>query len=117
MISKQSKFIKKWRKRWTVLGNNQLCTYKEEGKIDTEPTMNVHIDNIQKLESSDHFTGQKFSFDVLVTEEGKDVVYSFKCDNADDKNVWMKEIEKAREKRRKELELEANPPTSCCSIL
>ena len=95
-----------------------MCTYKTESKH-SDVTMTVHIDALQKVESSDHFTGKKHTFDILVLTalDGKEEAYSFKCESSEDKKKWIREIEQAKARRKKDLQKELKAPVSCCSIL
>jgi len=120
-LLKQSKHLKQWRKRWTVLSRHGISTYKKETQL-SEPTMAIHIDALKKVESSDHFTGKRHTFDILVQTSGNgpDEVFSFKCDNREDKRRWIREIEQAKLQRQKEQERDLHPVApcvQCCSVL
>jgi len=118
-IYKQSKHLKQWRKRWAVLSKDRLCTYKEED-LESKPTMNIHIDALTKVESSDQFTGKEHSFDVhaITDADGSQDVFSFRCDSHEDKEKWMASIKEARTEWEKQREIDDEQGISaCCSIL
>jgi len=116
-ILKQSKHLKLWRKRWTVLTKDRLCTYKEDD-MSLDPTMNIHMEALNKVEPSDEHTGHEYSFDVtaITDEDGSTEVYSFRCESSGDRNRWMEKILETRtewENRRNE----GAPQTCNCCVV
>jgi len=116
-ILKQSKHLKLWRKRWTVLTSDRLCTYKNDD-MSLDPTMNIHLEALHKVERSDEQTGHEYSFDVtaITGEDGDTEVYSFRCESSGDRNRWTEKILETRtewENRRNE---EAPQTCNCCVV-
>lgn len=83
-INKESRFMKKWRRRWLVLTNTQLCTYKTERSY-SSPTETIVLKDCATVKSAEEDTNQPFSFRV----ETSGRVFFFVAQDASDKEGWI----------------------------
>lgn len=83
-ISKQSRFMKKWRKRWLVLTSTTLCSYKSERVYDN-PTERVVLKECATVKSAEDDTNQPFSFRVETAAR----VFFFVANDAAEKEAWI----------------------------
>lgn len=83
-ISKESRFMKKWRRRWLVLNNTHLCTYKTERSY-TSATESILLKDCATVKSAEEDTNQPFSF--RVDTSGR--VFFFVAQDAADKEGWI----------------------------
>ena len=83
-LSKQSRFLKKWRRRFVVLTNTQLLTYKDEN-INEAPTEKLSLKRCTAVKSADTQTQKLHSFCVHCG--GND--YFFFAETADEKDRWI----------------------------
>ena len=83
-LNKQSRFLKKWRRRYVVLSKSHLLTFKSEN-INDAPTETIQIKTCKSIKSADSQTGKPHSFCI----HGNDIEYNFYADTEDDKNKWI----------------------------
>ncbi|CAI2381230.1 unnamed protein product [Moneuplotes crassus] len=107
-VYKQSRYLKSWRQRWTVLTRTHLYTYKMEQEYLLKGpgcfTECIECSDISKVRSAQDEVGIDNSF-VLTTRNTKEQFY-FYCDKEEDKKAWTKQIQRAAISDRVKLEYE-----------
>jgi len=89
-LEKQSRHFKRWRKRWFVLQDSTLYSFKKERVYDT-PTEIVDLRVFSSVKSSEDYTHRAHSFDVYST----DMVFSMVAPAEGDKEDWIRAIGRA----------------------
>ena len=51
-LFKQSRYLEKWRQRWIVLTNTNLCTFKEK-EVYSNPTEQIYLNTIRFINGND----------------------------------------------------------------
>jgi len=90
-LEKQSRHLKRWRKRWVVLQDSTLYCFKKEKKYNTQPTEIINLKVFSSVKSSEDFTHRRNSFDVY----SADMVFSMVAPNEQQKEgapVYTRDI-------------------------
>ncbi|KAL4484246.1 hypothetical protein ABPG72_003530 [Tetrahymena utriculariae] len=66
-LEKESKFLRSWRKRWFVLTNSTLYTFKES-KVYKNPTEVIPLKSVTTIKSAEDETNKLHSFKLEVGE-------------------------------------------------
>lgn len=99
-IKKESRFIKKWRKRWLVLTKTYLYTF-ETDNIKTKPTEGLEQKRVRYVKCVQSETDKDYTFTVVVTD-GKNLLtfdnikhktFLFQAYSLEKKNDWIKMIQ------------------------
>eukprot|EP01084_Bolivina_argentea_P134651 237450_1 len=98
-LEKQSRFVKVWKKRWTVLqehpedNKHYLYTYEKESEC-TKPTEAISIDEGTEIQAKKDTDKEK---NIFCIENKKDKeIFLFKAQSSLDRNEWIKAINDAR---------------------
>jgi hypothetical protein len=67
-LEKQSRVFKRWRKRWFVLQDSTLYSFKKERVYD-QPTEIIDLRVFSSVKSSEDYTHRAHSFDVYSTDQ------------------------------------------------
>jgi len=89
-LEKQSRVFKRWRRRWFVLQDSTLYSFKRERVYDT-PTEIIDLRVFSSVKSSEDYTHRAHSFDVYST----DMVFSMVAPAEGDKEDWIRAIGRA----------------------
>lgn len=89
-VSKQSRHLRRWKRRWLVLENSTLYSFKAE-KSYRDPTEVIDLRVFSSVKSSEDYTNKPNSFDVYST----DMVFSMVADTESEKEDWIRAIGKA----------------------
>merc|ERR1719357_407811 len=89
-LFKQSRHLKQWRKRWFVLDDNKLYSFKSKDEMKSA-TETIDLKVFSSVKSSEDFTGKPNSFDVY----SPDFVFSMAAESESDKEDWIRAIGKA----------------------
>jgi len=89
-LEKQSRVFKRWRKRWFVLQDSTLYSFKKERVYDV-PTEIIDLRVFSSVKSSEDYTHRAHSFDVYST----DMVFSMVAPAESDKEDWIRAIGRA----------------------
>ena len=91
-LHKQSRYRKKWRRRFVVLTKHHIMTFGSEELVDT-PTELLAIKHCKAVTAVKEAASVPFSFSV--SYEGKE--FNFYCENEEERQKWVKLIEKGME--------------------
>jgi hypothetical protein len=83
-LSKESLYLKDWRKRWVVLTKDYICTFKTQGEF-RNPTEAVRLRECSTVKSAHDATGKENSFQVYATNR----TFSLMADSSVDKEAWI----------------------------
>jgi len=89
-LEKQSRIFKRWRRRWFVLQDCTLYSFKKERVYD-QPTEIIDLRVFSSVKSSEDYTHRAHSFDVYST----DMVFSMVAPAENDKEDWIRAIGRA----------------------
>merc|ERR1719454_1474318 len=89
-LFKQSRHLKQWRKRWFVLDDNKLYSFKSKDEM-KNATETIDLKVFSSVKSSEDFTGKANSFDVY----SPDFVFSMAAECESDKEDWIRAIGRA----------------------
>jgi len=89
-LYKQSRHLKQWRKRWFVLDDHKLYSFKNQDEMKSA-TETIDLKVFSSVKSSEDFTGKQNSFDVY----SPDFVFSMAADTESAKEDWIRAIGKA----------------------
>jgi len=89
-LEKQSRVFKRWRRRWFVLQDSTLYSFKRERVYDT-PTEIIDLRVFSSVKSSEDYKHRAHSFDVYST----DMVFSMVAPAEGDKEDWIRAIGRA----------------------
>merc|ERR1719499_2173807 len=89
-LYKQSRHLKQWRRRWFVLEDHTLYSYKSPEEMKT-PTETIDLKIFSSVKSSEDFTGKPNSFDVY----SPDFIFSMAAESESQKEDWIRAIGKA----------------------
>ncbi|CEO96828.1 PH domain-containing protein [Plasmodiophora brassicae] len=86
-LEKQSRILRVWKKRWVVLENSKLYTFRNEKEY-ANPTEVIDLSVFSSVKSSEDVTRRPHSFDVYSNEYG----FSLCAPSANDKEAWIRAI-------------------------
>ncbi len=86
-LMKQSKVFKEWRRRWFVLTNTHLCSFKDQGQY-INPTECLCLRECSTVKSADEETQRENSF--RVDTPGR--IFFLVADNYQEKENWIGHI-------------------------
>jgi len=89
-LEKQSRHLKRWKKRWFVLQDSTLYSFKKE-KVYENPTEVVDLRIFSSVKSSEDYTNRINSFDVY----SSDMVFSMVAASETEKEDWIRAIGRA----------------------
>lgn len=89
-LEKQSRHLKRWKKRWFVLQDSTLYSFKKE-KTYENPTEVVDLRVFSSVKSSEDYTNRINSFDVY----SADMVFSMVAASETEKEDWIRAIGRA----------------------
>lgn len=89
-LEKQSRHLKRWKKRWFVLQDSTLYSFKKE-KVYEEPTEIIDLRVFSSVKSSEDYTNRPHSFDVY----SSDMVFSMVAASESEKEDWIRAIGRA----------------------
>lgn len=89
-LFKQSRHLKQWRKRWFVLDDNKLYSFKDKSST-KDATETIDLKVFSSVKSSEDYTGKANSFDVY----SPDFTFSMAAENETDKEDWIRAIGRA----------------------
>jgi len=89
-LEKQSRHLKRWKKRWFVLQDSTLYSFKKE-RVYENPTEIIDLRVFSSVKSSEDFTNRTHSFDVY----SADMVFSMVASSENEKEDWIRAIGRA----------------------
>jgi len=89
-LEKQSRHLKRWKKRWFVLQDSILYSFKKE-KVYEAPTEIIDLRVFSSVKSSEDYTNRPHSFDVY----SSDMVFSMVASSEAEKEDWIRAIGRA----------------------
>lgn len=89
-LEKQSRYIKQWKRRYFVLQDHILYTFKSEQSL-TTPTEIIDLTIFSSVKSSEDYTNKPYSFDIY----SSDTVFSICADSETTKEDWIRAIGRA----------------------
>jgi hypothetical protein len=89
-LFKQSRHLKQWRKRWFILDDNKLYSFKDKDNT-KDATETIDLKVFSSVKSSEDYTGKPNSFDVY----SPDFIFSMAAENETDKEDWIRAIGRA----------------------
>mmetsp|Transcript_60291 Transcript_60291/g.73869 ORF Transcript_60291/g.73869 Transcript_60291/m.73869 type:complete len:136 (+) Transcript_60291:22-429(+) len=89
-LEKQSRHLRKWRKRWCVLEGSTLYTFKTQKNYEN-PTECLSLKIFSSVKSSEDTTHRAYSFDIYSSQDK----FSFVAKTGNDKEDWIRHIGKA----------------------
>ena len=84
-LFKESRFMKKWRRRYAVITKNHFYTYADD-RMTSSPTEILIFRHFDSVSSSEDKTNKYNSF--MVVYQG--TPFSFYCDSFEEKTKWIK---------------------------
>jgi len=89
-LEKQSRHLKRWKRRWFVLQDSTLYSFKKE-KVYDDPTEIIDLRIFSSVKSSEDYTNRTHSFDVY----SSDMVFSMVAASESEKEDWIRAIGRA----------------------
>ena len=89
-LSKQSRHLRRWKRRWIVLEGSTLYSFKQE-KVYDNPTEQIDLKVFSSVKSSEDHTHKQYSFDVYSQE----MRFSMVAQTENEKEDWIRHIGKA----------------------
>jgi len=89
-LEKQSRHLKRWKRRWFVLQDSTLYSFKKERVYDS-PTEIIDLRVFSSVKSSEDYTNRTHSFDVY----SADMVFSMVASSENEKEDWIRAIGRA----------------------
>jgi len=89
-LEKQSRHLKRWKKRWFVLQDSTLYSFQKERVYD-KPTEVIDLRVFSSVKSSEDYTNRTHSFDVY----SADMVFSMVAGSETEKEDWIRAIGRA----------------------
>jgi len=89
-LDKQSRHLKRWKKRWFVLQDSTLYSFKKE-KVYDVPTEIIDLRVFSSVKSSEDYTNRSHSFDVY----SADMCFSMVAASENEKEDWIRAIGRA----------------------
>ncbi|CAD7925360.1 unnamed protein product [Amoebophrya sp. A25] len=99
-LSKESRNVREWRRRYVVLTNDCLATFRsgpEEMYRWSDATELVMFGQMMTVRSADHETGKENSFCMQRQKDGK--YFYFLADSASEKESWVGAVGRAMVRR------------------
>jgi hypothetical protein len=90
-LEKQSRHLKRWKKRWFALQDSYLLSFKKERGYDEAPTETIDLKIFSSVKSSEDYTHKAHSFDVY----SSDMVFSMVAASENEKEDWIRAIGRA----------------------
>ncbi|KAL8272194.1 hypothetical protein Esti_003859 [Eimeria stiedai] len=87
-LSKQSKFLKDWRRRWFVLTPQCLCSYRTSDVRSQKPTEVLYLRDCSTVKSADEELNKENAFRVDTPNR----VFYLLAENTQDKESWIGHI-------------------------
>ncbi|XP_026191310.1 pleckstrin homology domain-containing protein 1-like [Cyclospora cayetanensis] len=87
-LSKQSKFLKDWRRRWFVLTPQCLCSYKTSDTHSQQPTEVLYLRDCSTVKSADEDVNRENAFRVDTPNR----VFFLLADSPNEKEAWIGHI-------------------------
>ena len=87
-LQKRSKFLHIWRRRFCVLTERYIITYKGTVK-ESESTESMSLSECHAINDSDNSLGKQNTFELV----HKDRSYYFMCKNKEEQEEWIQAIE------------------------
>ena len=88
-IYKRSRFLHKWRKRYCVISQKLLSSFKGED-ISEIPTEQIPLFQCSGVRSAEDNTGKLYSFEI----DNQGELFYFHCESEKDKDQWIGAISK-----------------------
>merc|ERR1719281_594963 len=89
-LSKQSRHLKQWRRRWFILDDSKLYSFKDKSPL-TQPTEVIDLKIFSSVKSSEDYTNKANSFDVY----SPDFIFSMVAESETEKEDWIRAIGRA----------------------
>jgi hypothetical protein len=89
-LEKQSRILKRWKRRWFVLQDSMLYSFKKEKEY-VNPTESIDLRVFSSVKSSEDYTNRPHSFDVY----SSDMVFSMVAESEAEKEDWIRAIGRA----------------------
>lgn len=89
-LHKQSRHLKQWRRRWFILDDSKLYSFKDKENT-KQPTEVIDLKVFSSVKSSEDYTGKANSFDVY----SPDFVFSMAATSESEKEDWIRAIGRA----------------------
>ena len=87
-LQKRSKILHIWRRRFCVLTERYILTYKGTVK-ESESTESINLSECRAINDSDNSLGKANTFELV----HKDRSYYFMCRNKEEQEEWIQAIE------------------------
>ncbi|KAF8821461.1 AtPH1 family protein [Cardiosporidium cionae] len=84
-LSKQSKFLKEWRRRWCVLTPKYFCSFKGKDFARLKPTEIIPVQYCCGIRSADDDINQENAFRL----DTHDRIFFLVADSTVDKEAWI----------------------------
>ena len=108
-LYKKSRVLKKWRKRWMVLAGDVVYSYKTQKNYSEDPTEQIDIKNILKIEKHEACTSNQYSFDI---ELEKKLIFTLAADSLTYRDLWLSELNKLIHLNRSMMITKSSGPNS-----
>lgn len=89
-LKKQSRHLKQWRKRWFVLDDHKLYSFKDAKNLHAATEI-IDLKVFSSVKSSEDYTNKANSFDVY----SPDFVFSMAAESETEKEDWIRAIGRA----------------------
>lgn len=89
-VVKQSRTLKRWRKRWLVLSTLYACTYKQE-HVCKHPTERLSINDFRSITSVEDVPNHPYVFRLDTARRS----FLFCVDSREERNSWIGVIGRA----------------------
>ena len=89
-VVKQSRTLKRWRKRWLVLSTLSACTYRHE-RVFKNPTERIPIDDFRSITSVEDVPTHPYVFRLDTPRRS----FLFSVESKEDRNTWIGAIGRA----------------------
>lgn len=83
-LSKRSRFLKGWRKRWIVLTPTYICTFKGQGNY-SDPTEQILLSEFNMILPADEELNKPNTFKMMTMDRE----FFFLADNQTDRDEWV----------------------------
>jgi len=89
-LEKQSRHLKRWKRRWFVLQDSMLYSFKNKKEY-VAPTEQIDLKIFCSVKSSEEYTNRPHSFDVYSSDQ----VFSMVAESEAEKEDWIRAIGRA----------------------
>lgn len=89
-LQKESRFLKKWRKRWAVCTSDHLYTFETQEITKSQPTETIQLKSCKGVKSAEDDTKKENSFRVDFAGN----TFFFVADSPEKKEKWIGVISK-----------------------